>query len=384
VQFQNGSASGKSKLLDFDPRGEVIEVRDASDNSICSNDDGSGNPTNVVASERVNLTATGIQPGASGHAELKTKAGRQDFEVEIEDVSDGSYDLLVDGVLRGTINVVAGEGQIEFSTSDPGKLPLTFDPFGKLIQVAQNNDIILTGTLLASAPGVNVCSPSETTTAFTNVGPDPDASGDARLRTRDDCRRDFRVEVEDLPIGSYDLYVGGVLRGTIHVAVQFDMSVEGEVEFTTHPDDPNDLPLDFDPAGQMIEVKQATTVFLSTNLGTPSGGTCDVMDVEPSFTNTGADGDAKGKARFRQETDCDRDFRVEIEDLPVGDYELLVGGIVRGTITVQLVAGEEEGEIEFDNDPDQPGEVLLTFDPRGQLVEVRQGATTFLNVTMPN
>jgi hypothetical protein len=192
------------------------------------------------------------------------------------------------------------------------------------------------------------------------------------------------VEVEDLPIGSYDLYVGGVLRGTIHVAVQFDMSVEGEVEFTTHPDDPNDLPLDFDPAGQMIEVKQATTVFLSTNLGTPSGGTCDVMDVEPSFTNTGADGDAKGKARFRQETDCDRDFRVEIEDLPVGDYELLVGGIVRGTITVQLVAGEEEGEIEFDNDPDQPGEVLLTFDPRGQLVEVRQGATTFLNVTMPN
>jgi hypothetical protein len=74
---------------------------------------------------------------------------------------------------------------------------------------------------------------------------------------------------------------------------------------------------------------------------------------------------------------------VEIEKLPLGDYELVVGGIVRGSIPVVLVNGEPVGHIEFDTDPDEPGEILLTFEARGQLVEVRQGATVFLSVTMP-
>ena len=46
--------------------------------------------------------------------------------------------------------------------------------------------------------------------------------------------------------------------------------------------------------------------------------------------------------------------------------------------------GEPEGEIEFDTDPDEPGEVLLDFDPRGQLVEVRQGGVTYLSREFPN
>ena len=108
------------------------------------------------------------------------------------------------------------------------------------------------------------------------------------------------------------------------------------------------------------------------------------MDVEPEMTNTGADADAHGKARVRVEIDCDRDFRVEVDDLAVGSYELVVGGVVRGTIDVaDIGAGDTEGDIEFDNDPDQPGEILLDFDPRGELVEVRQAGTVFLSVTMP-
>lgn len=385
LQFQSGSTSGSKMLLDFDPRGEVIEIHDQADDSLFTNDNNDdGSPDGTIANETVNLTSTGVQPGASGHATLKNKQGKQDFSVEIEDVTDGAYDLIVDGVTRGTINVVAGKGEIEFSSSDPGKPLLDFDPFGKVIQVAQNATIILTGTLLASAPGVNVCTPSETTSALTNVGPDPDASGDARLRVRDDCRRDFRVEVEDLPVGDYDLFVGGTNRGTISVAVQIDLSVKGEIEFSTNPDDPGELPLDFDPSGQTIEVKQGATVFLSATAGSSTPGTCDVIDVQPDMTNSGADADAKGKSRFRQDADCRRNFRVEVEKLALGDYDLVVGGITRGTITVQLVNTDALGEIEFDTNPDQPGEILLTFDPRGQVVEVKQGGTLFLSVTMPN
>jgi hypothetical protein len=387
VQFQSAPVSRKSRLLDFDPRGKIVEIQDVGDDKLLTNETGDdSHPPGSSLDERANLTATGVQPAASGHALLRERKGRLNFNVEVEDVTDGVYDLIVEGVVRGTITVLAGRGEIEFAnpTDDIAKLPLDFDPLGKLIQIAQGSSIILTGSLLAPAPGVNVCTPAETASVFSNVGPDPDASGDARLRIGDDCRRDFRVEAEDLPVGPYELVVAGTVRGTINVAVQPDASVQGEIEFSSDPDDPDELPLNFDPTGAIIEVRQGATVFLSTTAGTPGPGTCDVIDSEVAMVNSGADADAKGKARVRQDVDCGRNFRVEIEKLPIGDYELVVGGITRGTINVQLANGEAVGHIEFDTEPDQPGELLLDFDPRGQFVEVGQGATVFLSVTAPN
>ncbi len=252
--------SGKARRLDFDPRGREIEIHDLNDDKLLTSDGASR-----TVDERANLVSTGAQPGASGHARLREKGGRREFSLEIEDVTDGAYDLLVDGVPRGTINVAGGRGEIEFGDDSSG-LPLDFDPLGKLIQVSQNGSVILTGNLLAGAPGVNVCTPAETTIVLTNLGLDPDASGDARLRVDDDCEREFRVQIEDLPVGDYDLVVGGVARGAISVAVQPDMSVRGEIEFSSDPDDPDELPLEFDPAGQVVEVRQGATVFLSAQM----------------------------------------------------------------------------------------------------------------------
>jgi hypothetical protein len=381
IQFRSGSSSGNSRLLDFDPRSELIEIEDIGDDKLLTSE---GSDDSRSIDERSNLVSTGVQPGASGHATLRQKNGAAQFNVEVEDVTDGAYDVIVDGVTRGTINVTGGRGEIQFG-DDNGGPTLDFDPLGKLIQISQTGTVILSGTLLAGAPGVSVCTPAETITVLTNLGLDPDASGDARLRVRDDCVRDFRVEVEDLPVGAYDLAVAGIIRGTIDVATQPDLSVRGEIEFSSQPDDSpsTELPLEFDPAGQTVEIKQGTNVFLSATTGTPSTGTCVVVDTELDMTNTGADADAKGKSRVRQDLSCRRNLRVEVEKLALGDYELAVGGIVRGTITVALVLGEPVGQIEFDTEPDQPGEILLTFDPRGQLVEVRQGATVLLNVTMP-
>jgi hypothetical protein len=239
--------------------------------------------------------------------------------------------------------------------------------------------------MAAQAPSVNSCTASESEEAITSTGADPDGSASARLRLRDDCERDFRVEIEDVPVGAYELYVGGVLRGAIMV-IDNGVSVQGELEFDTDEDDPGELLLDFDPAGQAIEVRQGATVFFSSSFtggGGGGGSSCTPQDTEVPLLNNGPDGDAKGKARYRLEGDCDDDFRVEIEDLPLGTYDLRVGGVVQGTITVALVAGEPEGEIEFDNEPDEPGEVLLTFDPRGQLVEIVQGGVVFLDRVFP-
>jgi hypothetical protein len=374
--------------LDFDPRDRVVEIQDSSGTTMASSQDPDGSSTEgTKVRERASLTPTGAIAGASGKVRFQERRGVQDFDVEIEDVPDGAYDLIVDGVSRGTITAVGGEGEIEFSTGgdDPDELPLDFDALGALVQVAQGGTIILSGTVLADAPGLNVCAPSESNTPLDNLGSDPDASGDTRFRVKDDCDRDFQVEAEDLPVGTYEVWVGGVLRGSMDV-VDLGDSIEGELEFDTDADEPGELLLDFDPIGQTVEVRQGATVFLSNTVGDPGDpGTCGLVDVEPDLENTGVDPDADGKARFRQETDCDRDFRVEVEDLAVGSYELAVGGILRGSIDVaDIGGGATEGEIEFDNEPDEPGELLIDFDPRGQLVEVRQGSTVYLDVTMPD
>lgn len=382
-KFATGAVSGSTQSLDFDPRGEEIEIEDGS-GAILTSTGVSLSATSI--DESTSLQSTGVQPLASGKARLRSRGGKTQFKVEIEDVTAGAYDLVVDGVLRGTFNVSDVEAELEFANpnDDPGKQLLDFDPYGKLVQVMQGSSVILSGTMLASSPGVSSCTPSETETALSNVGPDPDASGDIKTRIKEDCRRSFSVEAEDVPIGDYDLVVAGVVRGTIHVALTPEGKIEGEIEFSSDPDDVDELPLDFDPVGATVEVVQAGTVYLSgtATSGGPSG-TCDVVDVEPDMVSSGADGNANGKARFRQDTDCDRDFRVEIEKVAVGDYQLSVGGILRGTITVALVSGDEVGELEFETEP-TPGKLLLDFDPRGQLVEVSQGGILYLSVTIPN
>jgi hypothetical protein len=49
------------------------------------------------------------------------------------------------------------------------------------------------------------------------------------------------------------------------------------------------------------------------------------------------------------------------------------------TITVAL----GQGEVEFDTQQGQVGKLPLTFDPRGQLVEVLSGGATILQVVFP-
>ncbi|MET0230482.1 MAG: hypothetical protein ABW186_06080, partial [Rhodanobacteraceae bacterium] len=105
---------------------------------------------------------------------------------------------------------------------------------------------------------------------FDNTGVVPAASGKVRFEERDD-RTDFKVEAEDLPIGAYSLRVAGVERATLNVATSAN-GTEGEIELRSPAENGHPL-LDFDPRGQMIDVAQGSTVFLTTKLATePNGG----------------------------------------------------------------------------------------------------------------
>jgi len=142
----------------------------------------------------------------------------------------------------------------------------------------------------------------------------------------------------------------------------------------------HDLPFDFDPRDKRIVVEDDAGGVMSAGL--PSGGP-PVAGNGCAASNTGdvflvANGGAgKAKARFRREENCDRDFRVEADDVPLGTYEVCVAGTSFGTFQAANNGVEVEGELELDTEPDQPGEQPFPAslpDPIGLSIEVRQGA----------
>jgi len=195
-----------------------------------------------------------------------------------------------------------------------------------------------------------------------------------------------------LPVGAYSLTVDGVERGSINV-VAIATGTSGALEFRS-PVEPGKLLLDFDPRGKLVQIHQASTLFLTATLAAattppppppPGGGTGAPpfgnaeyqLNVEPAGNN-GPDLSADLEQR------ADRvDFKVEVQDVPAGDYSLRIGGSDHGTITVSARTGGTEGQVEFRN-PVEPGKQLLDFDPRGQLIEIGSATGIVLSGMFPN
>lgn len=284
IEFRSPASPGHI-LLDFDPRGQTIDVRNDVDIILTAvapesgtiPGDGEGNPPPFGNSEiEVDLTNEGVYPAGEAEAELEQEPNRVDFEVELEDVPVGSYALVVDGIERGQIQVVADddetEGELEFRFPyEAGKLPLDFDPRGVLVEIFDGGTRLFWTSFPeeaigddddddnGGAPGGEI----EIEIDLTNTGVYPSGSGDAEF-DQDSEGTEFEVEIEDVPVGSYTLEVGGVARGTIEVVTDDD-ETEGEIKFADPVDDDDELPLDFDPRGQLIEVLEGNTVIFSAD-----------------------------------------------------------------------------------------------------------------------
>ena len=365
------------------------------------------------------LFSTDVIPGADGDADFELSAGEVEFDVEIEDVPAGAYELHVGGVTRGTITVVdtpsGTEGEIEFgSPPDSDEVLLDFDPRGQDIDVLDNGVIILTNVApeIGDPPGTGTGGTpppfgnSEIEIELANLGVYPGGEADADFDQEAD-EVEFDVEVEDVPVGSYTLFVGGVERGTIQVVEQSDGETEGEIEFR-YPTEAGKLPLDFDPRGEVVEIAEGSTPLFSSVFpldGPPdddgddddgddddggddgSGGDDDggtESEIRESLTNTGVYPAGSGEARWEEDDNGEIDFDVEIEDVPVGGYTLRVGGVDRGTIQVSDTGDDIEGEIEFGDPADDDDELPLDFDPRGQLIEVLEGSTVIFTLDFPS
>jgi hypothetical protein len=396
IKFAAGSDDAGALPLDFDPRGQVVDVVRAGEVVFSSELAAQATGVNLSTPSLAKAAIPSTGADADGHAEARLRIddrARKHFSVEIEDVPAGMYDLFVDGVDVADIAVVAvaggTRGEVEFAGGgdDSGELPLTFDPTGRILGVRQGATVFFEGSFSPATGGGSVPAPeppSETEEFLARTGLDGDAEARARYRVDDKGRRKFDVEIEKVAAGDYQLAVAGVVRGVIH-AVSTANGVEGEIEFDSKAE-PGHRALNFDPRGQLIEIFSSAGTTFSHIFGSGSdsgdGGNVVPFDVQVPLLSTGADGNASAKAELKRKASGKLSFEVEVEDVDAGAYELSVAGTVRGMLNVVADGNGTRGQIEFESEPDG-GENLLNFDVAGQEIILRQGGTVFFSRVFP-
>jgi len=336
--------------------------------------------------EETQLVPTADGPlRAYGEIEIERRSNRLEFKVEIEDVTPGAYDLYVNDILRGVLNAVpvpgGVEGELEFR--DPpqqGKVPLDFDPIGSSVEIRQDGITILSGISPSLGGSTNTGNGNGNGNSSSPASDFSKQKSEAFLYSTDEfppARGDMKLKVSKkkaklviktlaLPAGVYDVCFDGIPAGTI---TSNGRNGKGIAKFSSSPGG-NDQTMSFNPVGAAVQITRGGAVYLEGMLDGESigGGFSNPGIAEtalaPTSLSPGASGDLEYKAR------PDRtEFKVEIEDVPVGTYLLLIDGVEVASFDVVNTATGPEGEIEFRN-PVEPGKTLLDFDPLGALIQI--------------
>lgn len=201
-------------------------------------------------------------------------------------------------------------------------------------------------------------------------------------------RSDFKVEVEGMPDGIYDLLVCEVDVGNLEV-----IAGEGGLEYRSPAIGSKPL-LDFDPVNCRIDVSDGAGLALTSgdavllewhgHEGHDSGskGPDSRVWIEADLTSTGVIEGAEGEAEF-EATGAKMEFSVEISHVPAGVYSLSVGGSEEADFEVFEDGGVFRGKVKFSNPP-KAETLLLDFDPRSEIVEVLQGDVVILESLFPD
>jgi hypothetical protein len=113
-------------------------------------------------------------------------------------------------------------------------------------------------------------------------------------------------------------------------------------------------------------------------------GDADEEEVEDELTPTAsAPAESEAVVRLQQLGTGKTEFGLEVHGLAAGNYEIVVNGVVRGTLVMIDDDGEAEGEIEFETAPIEEEEILLDFPVIGLPVSVRQSGIDYFTGTIP-
>lgn len=186
------------------------------------------------------------------------------------------------------------------------------------------------------------------------------------------------IDARDLVAGNYDFIVAGTVRGTLVIAPGNDRG------FLTYKSTGSNgsLLLDFIVAGQPVALRQGSTDFFTgTAPALPGPGEGD--DSITLFKAPSAPSGSQAEVSMHFGAGGPTTLEVQIVDLPVGDYTLLVGDDVRGAIHVTGASGDTEGQIHFETGGSSPT-LPLDFPCAGQSIAITQGGMTFFFGQLPS
>src|SRR5207249_4039509 len=224
-------------------------------------------------------------------------------------------------------------------------LRLGFDPRGKHIVIIGNG----ADRLDVSVPGDDPPPPPPASCTAVDTGDrlleieQGTGAVSAHFHRDSACHRGFELHAAGMARGVYELCVGGTSFGTFEIDDDAT-EMENEMELEDEPTDVNqrpygdDLP---DPLDSRLEVRDATATPCSGTLRfsyasfpddagqpeplppppPPPPASCSAVDTT-DVSLVAETGRGKAKARFRRDAQCHRDFRVEVEDVTTGSYEL--------------------------------------------------------------
>jgi hypothetical protein len=163
-----------------------------------------------------------------------------------------------------------------------------------------------------------------------------DGKGKAKFWERSD-RSDFHVSVDYLPDGLYDVMYCEVLYEEVleveegEGAVQFrSPEADGKMLLV---EDPRDCTIDV-LQGDMIILTSGENVLAEKETGPKDDGDdSDRTKVEIELESTGVIDGARGEAEYEVNGD-ESEFSIQIQNVPAGDYTLLVDDDNRGVLSV--------------------------------------------------
>jgi len=249
-----GSASAQMDLAGphVDPRGRSIRVLDPDGVPVLS----------LVAPDHPAYNEAEVAPLASfgsggGFVQTTTIAGESWLSVSVQGAEPGTYDVVANGESVATIDAPEGVGTATLA-------PPPFDPRDAAFELLLDGVGYFAGGGRASIEGLDFCSSAGAEQElFAAIA----GSGRARLVTRSNCSRRFEVEIDAVPLGSYDVFVDGVARGAFPVGSDENAMTFGSISFASG--ESASLPLDFEPLGTQIEVRVADEVWFTLDAFTP-------------------------------------------------------------------------------------------------------------------
>jgi hypothetical protein len=188
-----------------------------------------------------------------------------------------------------------------------------------------------------------------------------------------DVEVELSVEVSDAAEGTYEVQVDGLTLGSISVGA----SGEAEIEFSTHPDelDEVDLPMGFAGigVGTVVTVTDGEAIILEGTFGERVDFEFKVP-LQPIGEST-----VRGRVKYEQEGDAEIEFELRLRGASPGTYNVIVDGVIVAAI---LVDTSGRFDLEMSLSPEDISELPLPADfPEigpGSVIEIEGIATATL------